>query len=253
MVVLILFLFGLVIGSFLNVLIDRAPLSESILWGRSHCDYCKKPLRWFELLPVVSYVVQKGMCRRCHKKLRVQYPIVELTNAVFYGAIAWSLGPITTLADIGMLLAILLFTSSSLAIVVADFLYQLIPDGSIVMLIVASLIRITVSPASAVTHIGSAVGAFGVLYFLWWVTRGKGMGFGDVKLAGALGLFFGFPDIVLSFYIAFLTGAIVGVILMLGKRAGMKTKIAFGPFLIFGAIVTLVFSQPIYTLWFSLI
>ena len=254
MLIILLIIFGLAVGSFLNVLIDRAPLDESILWGRSHCDYCKKPLRWFELIPLFSYIAQRGKCRRCHKKLRIQYPLVEGTNAVIYGAIAYFVSPIASFGDVVGFLGLLFFASSALAIVVADVLYQLIPDGAIVLLFLASLARFYGVPVQSIwPTVLSSLGAFGIFYFLWWITRGKGMGFGDVKLAGVLGLFLGFPDTILAFYVAFLTGAVVGVILMLGKHAGMKTKIAFGPFLIFGAIVAVLFSQPMYRLWYMLV
>ncbi|MBP9814637.1 prepilin peptidase [Candidatus Woesebacteria bacterium] len=253
MLILLLCIIGLAIGSFLNVLIDRAPLDESILWGRSHCDYCKKPLRWFELIPLFSYMAQGGRCRRCHKSLRLQYPIVEGVNALLFGVIAWQFGPIVSVIDLVGLFGLLFFASAALSIVVADSLYQLIPDGSIMLIFISAGMRLASAPSEIIANLMSAVVAYAIFYFLWWITRGKGMGFGDVKLAGVLGLFLGFPDTILAFYIAFLTGAVVGVILILGRRAGMKTKIAFGPFLIFGAIATLLFSQPIYRLWFMFV
>lgn len=247
MLIILSIIFGLAVGSFLNVLIDRAPLDESVLWGRSHCDYCKKPLRWFELVPLFSYLVQRGTCRRCHKKLRLQYPLVEGANAVIYGVIMYFASPIVSLGGVIGLVGLLFFASGALAIVVADVLYQLIPDGAIILLFLASLARFFEEPMQSVwPMVLSAVGAFGIFYFLWWVTRGKGMGFGDVKLAGVLGLFLGFPDTILACYVAFLTGAIVGVILLIGKRAGLKTKIAFGPFLILGAIISVLFGPEIY-------
>lgn len=253
MVILLLCIIGLAVGSFVNVLIDRAPLDESILWGRSHCDFCKKPLRWFELIPLFSYISQQGKCRRCHKKLRIQYPLVEVANAVVFGTVAWFWGPIASVADIAALFAVLFFSSAALSIVVADVLYQLIPDGAIVLILLSAVLRFAITPSSIGASVLSGCVAFGIFYFLWWITRGKGMGFGDVKLAGVLGAFLGFPDIASALYIAFLTGAVVGVILMIGKRAGMKTKIAFGPFLIFGTIITLLFSQQIYRLWYMFV
>ena len=251
--ILLICIVGLVVGSFLNVLIDRAPLDESVLWGRSHCDHCKKPLRWFELIPVLSYVLQRGRCRRCRKQLRLQSPIIEAANAILFGFIAWYWGPISSLSDVAGFFGLLLFASAALSIVVADVLYQLIPDGAIVLILLASAVQYTNAPDRIPIGIVSAMVAFGLFYFLWWITREKGMGFGDVKLAGALGLFLGFPDIVLALYIAFLTGAVVGVILMVGKRAGLKTKLAFGPFLILGTVGALMFSQQLYQLWYSLV
>jgi leader peptidase (prepilin peptidase)/N-methyltransferase len=160
--------------------------------------------------------------------------------------VAWSLGSIGTLLALLHAIGLLFFLSAGLTILVADTLYQLIPDGAIILIILASFLRLAGSPSLFVPHIGSALMAFGLFYFLWWITREKGMGFGDVKLAGVLGLFLGYPDIVLALYCAFLTGAVVGVILIIGNHAGMKTKIAFGPFLIIGAVVSVWFGPYIY-------
>lgn len=219
MTVLIFFLLGLCVGSFLNVLADRLPRDESVFWGRSHCDYCKKPLRWYELIPVVSFVLQAGRCRRCRKKLSLRYPLIELiTGAAFVMLPAqyWVL------------------FSSFLVIFIADFTTQIIPDS---MLLAAAANALVVGP-----HFLSAVAAGAFFYMLWFVTRGRGMGFGDVKLAAVLGLFLGYTRIIVAVYAAFLTGAAVGVILMLAGKKGWKSKIAFGPFLILGTVVSLLWN-----------
>ncbi len=219
MTVLIFFLLGLCVGSFLNVLADRLPRDESVFWGRSHCDYCKKPLRWYELIPVVSFVLQAGRCRRCRKKLSLRYPLIELiTGAAFVMLPAqyWVL------------------FSSFLVIFIADFTTQIIPDS---MLLAAAANALVVGP-----HFLSALAAGAFFYMLWFVTRGRGMGFGDVKLAAVLGLFLGYPRIIVAVYAAFLTGAAVGVILMLAGKKGWKSKIAFGPFLILGTVVSLLWN-----------
>lgn len=237
MVVIILFLFGLAIGSFLNVLIDRSPHEESFLWGRSHCDWCHKTLRWFELIPLVSYLVQKGRCLRCHKKLSWQYPIIELcTGTLFLLLYQYGIGA-------------LLVASAFLVIVVADSKYQLIPDSAVIALLIAGLIQLWVTPGQWWMYATAALGCSTIFLFLWWVTRGRGMGYGDVKLSGALGLLLGYPLSIVALYIAFLTGALVGVILILRRKARMKTKIAFGPFLIFGATVAMGWGGDLLQWW----
>lgn len=231
------FLIGLSLGSFLNVLADRLPHGQSVLWGRSHCDHCKKTLRWFELLPVISYLLQRGRCLRCHKPLSVQYPLVEIVTAI---------GFILLYPRIDTMIIF----SSLLVLFVSDLKYQILPDSMIVVGSVGTLISILALPApQLLTHILSAAGGFFFLYILWALTRGRGMGFGDVKLAILMGLLLGFPGTLIAFYVAFLTGAVVGVILILSGAAGWKSKIAFGPFLIFGTAVAFLWSQQIMTWW----
>jgi leader peptidase (prepilin peptidase)/N-methyltransferase len=224
-----IFILGLLIGSFANVLIDRLPNGESIWWGRSHCDHCKQQLRWFELIPVVSFLLQGSRCRRCHKKFSVQYPIVELITAIGF---------------------VLLFPHSVsyyvlfialLVIFVADLKYQIIPDS---MIVIGCLAAIWTG-----IHLIPAICSFAFFFVLWLVTKKKGMGFGDVKFAFFMGLVLGFPGIVIALYIAFLTGAFVGVILMVGKNKTWKSAIAFGPFLVLGTVVALVWQPQLVALW----
>lgn len=212
MTTVFLFIFGLLVGSFVNVLIDRLPRGENVLWGRSRCDHCKKTLRWFELIPIFSFLIQRGRCRRCRKKLSIQYPLVELATGIGF----------TFLHSFPLCLLFI----SLLVIFVADCKYQIIPDSMIVLGILGAL--------WAGAHLTPAIGSFAFLYLLWVVTRGRGMGFGDVKFAFLMGLFLGFPGVVAAFYVAFLTGALVAVILILGRKKTWKSKIAFGPFLVVG-------------------
>lgn len=242
-------IFGLTIGSFLNVLIDRSPFSQSVLWGRSYCDHCKKTLRWFELIPLLSYIAQLGKCRRCHKYLRVQYPFVEAVTGLLFGIIFWMFQDKLFMGNWTEFSAMIFFASAAIVIVVADARFQLIPDTSIVLIVIASLIRWIEMPQNILVSMISAFGSFSLFYFLWWITHKKGMGFGDVKLACALGLFLSFPKIIVALYVAFLTGALVGVILIIVKYAGLKSKIAFGPFLIFGALVAVFWGSAIIHLW----
>lgn len=228
---LFLFLLGISVGSFLNVLIDRLPKGQTI-WGRSQCDYCKKTLRWYELIPIVSYLMQGGRCRRCHRMLSVQYPLVELATG--FGFIL-----------LPNMFHLLIFCSL-LVIFVADLKYQIIPDSMLLLGVVGAIGEIW-------QNIGA--GLLGALFFLllWSITRGRGMGFGDVKLAGLLGLLLGYPRIVIALYGAFLTGAAVGVILILRGKAKPKTKIAFGPFMIFGALLATIWGARILEWWKGLL
>lgn len=222
---LLVFVLGLCVGSFLNVLIDRLPKGESIWFGQSRCDWCKKPLRWFELIPLLSYVLQHGRCRRCHKKLSLQYPIVELITGIGFVVLPWTDW---------------LIFSSLLVIFVADLKYMIIPDSMVVLGVMGVITRAHWLPAIAAS-----------LFFLllYLITRGRGMGLGDVKLSFLLGFWLGFPRIVIAIYLAFLTGALVGVTLILRGKKGLKSKIAFGPFLVLGAGIAYVYSEQILEWW----
>lgn len=220
-------LFGLAVGSFLNVLIDRLPRGRNVITGRSTCDYCGKTLRWFELIPLISFLVQRGRCRRCHKKLSWQYPIVELATAagfIFFTPSYW------------------IIFSSLLVIFVADLKYQIIPDSMVVLGVIGVLGVIR-------ENFIAGIGASAFFLFLWLVTHGKGMGLGDVKLAFLMGLLLGFPNIIIASYLAFLTGAGVGVILILLGKKKLKEKIAFGPFLVTGTIIAYFFGNTLIVWW----
>jgi len=229
MTALFLFILGLLVGSFANVLIDRLPNGENVLWGRSRCDHCKKNLRWYELIPVVSYVVQSGKCRRCHTRLSVQYPVIELVTGS--GFVLLYPHPVP----------FYLVFISLLVIGVADVKYQIIPDSMIVLGSLGAL--------WAGAHLVPAIGSFAFLYCVWAATRGRGMGFGDVKFAFFMGLLLGFPGIVIAFYVAFLTGALAGVILILGRKKTWKSKIAFGPFLVVGTVAAWVWQPQFLAVW----
>lgn len=224
-----IFLFGLAVGSFLNVLIDRLPRGKNVITGRSVCDHCKKTLRWFELIPLLSWVAQGGRCRRCHERISWQYPLVELVTAVGF-------------VVIGPSYWYWLIFSSLLVIFVADLKYQIIPDSMIVVGIIGVLLQ---GLALWLSAFGAA--AFFLLLFL--ATRGRAMGLGDVKLAFLLGLLLGYPRIVVALYLAFLTGAGVGVILILARKKRLKSKIAFGPFLILGAVIAYFWGEQMIEWW----
>ena len=223
------FLLGLCVGSFLNVLADRLPKGQDVLWGRSRCDHCHRTLRWFELIPIVSFVSQGGRCRRCHKRLSFQYPIVEL---------------VVGLGFMYLPVQYWIIFSGLLVIVISDLKYQIIPDSMVFIAAIGSFF------ASA--HVLTGLASMALFWAIWRLTRGRGMGFGDVKLAGVLGLFLGFPLILFALYAAFLTGAVAGVILMMTGRKTLKSKIAFGPFLVFGTALALVLQTTFKNIWTNL-
>jgi leader peptidase (prepilin peptidase)/N-methyltransferase len=184
---------------------------------------------------------------RCHKHLRIQYPLIELVTGLAFAAVLPSSFPLTVPAVV-WIGSTLLVVCCAIVILVADTRWQLIPDGAVVGLILAALVRLPYVSQSTQFWMSGVIAAL-VFYVLWNITRGRGMGFGDVKLAGALGLLLGHPRTIIALYVAFLTGAIYGVILMMGRRAKMKSKIAFGPFMILGALASVLWGAELLSYW----
>ncbi|TXG76518.1 prepilin peptidase [Candidatus Dojkabacteria bacterium] len=234
------FILGIVIGSFLNVIIDRIPRGEKIT-GRSHCESCSKTLKWFDLVPVFSFLLTQGKCRYCHSPLSYQYPIVEILTGVLF-LYSFLIFPILLLPF--YLFFILIF----IVIFFIDLKYGIIPDKIIFPALPIAVIYILLSNQNLLVHILSGILSFSFFYALYLFTRRKGMGFGDVKFALLLGLVLGFPGTIIALYVAFLTGAAVGSILILWKKKKMKSEVPFGPFLVLGCIVTIFFSDQIINL-----
>ena len=243
MTVLILFLLGLAVGSFLGVLAERLPKGQDVLVTRSHCDFCKHKLTASELIPVVSWVIQGGRSACCHKKLSVRYPLLEICTALLFVLLYWTHG-----TNVIQLVGILIIFCSLVVMFFADWSTHIIPDSMIVSGLVGVVLFhwIDVSSITLIHLVLSGGGAGLFFFFLWLGTRGRGMGFGDVKLSFLLGVWLGFPRILITLYVAFLTGAGVGVILMMLRKKSLKSTIAFGPFLIFGSIVAFFWGDVVW-------
>ncbi|RJQ37039.1 prepilin peptidase [Candidatus Microgenomates bacterium] len=249
--IIFLFILGLCIGSFLNVLIDRLPRNETILKGRSHCENCKKKLAWHDLIPLLSFVLLKGKCRYCKSPISLYYPVVELMTGVLFVLVAinfqFSIFNFQSNSNFQifnsslMALIFQLFIISSLIVVFfTDLKYGIIPDKIIIPSILISLFYFFIIYNSLfISHLISGIGAFLFFLLLFLITRGKGMGFGDVKFSFLMGLFLGYPKIGVAFYIAFLTGAFVSLILISWRKKEIKATIPFGPFLVIGTLVSM--------------
>jgi len=246
----IFFILGLIIGSFLNVVIVRLETNESILFSRSHCPHCHTPLKWFELIPLLSFVFQKGRCRYCQKKISWQYPLVELATGFLF-LVIYSLG--FQIWELGFYLLIACFL---LIVFVYDFKYYLIPDEVIypaigLSIIFNFLVFLRILPAGQNSDFilnwwnpflsGFLVSGF--FLFLILITKGKGMGLGDVKLGFLMGLLLGWPRIIIALVLSFASGALVGLLLVFLKRKTLKSKIPFGPFLTASTLLTLLFGH----------
>ena len=241
---LFIFLCGLAVGSFLNVLADRFSRNESITKGRSYCESCKKTLGVLDLVPLFSFLYLQGKCRYCKTKLSWYYPIVEVTTGILFVATFWW----TQTNFPSLPIIYYLFLVSSLIVVFfADIKYGIIPDKILFPAIFISFFYLFfTTPHALPAHLLSALGAFLFFFLIFLLTRGKGMGFGDVKFAFLMGLVLGFPNIVVSLYIAFLTGAFISLILIIGGKKKLHgSTIPFGPFLVFGMLVTMYFGETI--------
>lgn len=248
-----LFVFGAIIGSFLNVLADRLPKGQNPWRGRSHCDHCRKTLQSLDLVPLISFAFLRGRCRYCHKKLSLQYPLVELLTGSLYVFLFYYFGSTNLYgldAHFLLLFASLLVVFSTLIVIfISDVKYQIIPDEMSLVLVGSAALWVFSSEVSWLQHVVSAICAAAFFYAIYLLTHKRGMGFGDVKLSFGLGLWLGFPRIITGLYVAFLTGGLLSLILLISKRKHLGQKIAFGPFLIIGAIASFFVGNRLWS-WF---
>ena len=266
------FIIGLVFGSFLNVVVYRLKSGEPIGLSCSFCPYCKTTLKWYDLVPLLSFICLCGRCRYCHKKISWQYPIVEILSGLIWVIVAYksnfqfSIFNFQSISNFQFLNFIyyIFILSALLVIAVYDFKWRIIPDKIVYPAIAAALIfnlfeiskyqnleilkylniEIFIWPLLV------AIVAFLFFFLIFYFSNGKAMGLGDAKLAFLIGLFLGHPLAVAAFMLAFVIGAASGIILIgLGKifshykKWGMKSQIAFGPFLVLGAFLAFFFSD----------
>ncbi len=244
MVLIYLFVVGLAIGSFLNVLSDRLPKGKSIL-GRSQCDFCHKKLSAKDLVPVFSFLLLQGRCRYCNRKLSVRYPMVELLTGLFF-IISWVYLPetnvIVKIFSLGLI-------SGLIVIFFADWKYTIIPDQIIITLLLFSISIFYLTGGLGwsfwLNHLLAGVTLVLPLLLIYLITKGRGMGLGDVKFAFVIGFYLGLIAGFFALYFAFIAGAIFGLILVFIQKKKLKDAIAFGPFLALGFLIMLFFGQQI--------
>jgi len=230
-------LYGLIFGSFFNVVGLRVPKGESIVTPPSHCASCQRSLSWFELIPVFSWLALRGRCRTCREHISIVYPIVEAaTAASFVGVfIQWG----WTLECYLCWVAI-----SVLAIITAaDFAYYKIPNKVLIPgIVVLFVLRLITHPLGLWTYLIGAVGGFVILYGIALVSKG-GMGFGDVKLFFFVGLYVGFENMILTMILASCLGLVYGLALRLRGKLARRQRIAFGPFIALACVLAEIFGE----------
>lgn len=244
MLIFISFLFGAIVGSFLNVCIYRLPREESIVFPGSHCPYCKTPIRFYDNIPIISYIFLRGKCRYCSHSISPQYPIIEWLTA---------LSSVLLFIKYGISLNYLIyfaFVSALIVITVIDLYHQIIPD-------VISLPGIGVGLLSSlilsnITFWESLIGIIsggGILFLVavgyQWLFKREGMGGGDVKLLAMIGAFLGWKSVFLTIILSSFIGSVVGIVLIAIKGKNLKYAIPFGPFLSLGAVISLFYQNEI--------
>jgi leader peptidase (prepilin peptidase) / N-methyltransferase len=246
------FIFGSIIGSFLNVCIYRIPRSLSIVWPSSQCPSCSRPIRAWDNIPILSFLVLGGKCRNCGVKISFRYPLVEALNAFFYVFLSWRFGISWDFLVYGV------FCSALIVITFIDLDFQIIPDritlpGIPLGLLAGSLLL--PDPflrAAQLGWKGSLIGALSGFLFYYFVAvagekifKKEAMGGGDIKMMAMVGGFLGWKGIILTTFLGSLIGSVIGIFMIIFKGRERGSLIPFGPFLALGAVVSLFFGQEI--------
>jgi leader peptidase (prepilin peptidase)/N-methyltransferase len=236
-------LFGLAIGSFLNVVIARVPAGRSLVRPGSACPGCSALLKWYDNIPVLSFLVLRGRCRACGMTISWRYPIVEMVTAVVLVLAYVALGPSADFAVAVVLLAALI------AITGIDLQHQLIPDAiTLPGILVGLLLNLATGRISWVESvIGILVGG-GLFVAIILVSRG-GMGGGDLKLGAMLGAFLGWKALLFALFVAIVLGGVVGTVLLVTGLRGRKDPVPFGPFLAAGGAMALFWGERVFDWW----
>ncbi len=268
----IVFLFGLIVGSFLNVCIARLPREQSIVTPRSHCPRCKAPILWYDNIPIISFLALRGRCRTCGLPISWRYPVVELLNGLLF---LWAFVEFEFTGEAGLVMAM---CSALIVITFIDLDHQIIPDvitlpGMVIGLIAAPFFMSAVGPPmafglgrlapSAGTYLTGFVNSFvglvlgaAPLFLIGWfwekLRKVEAMGGGDVKFMGMVGSFLGWKGAFLTIMLGALTGSLAGVTLIALKKHQPDKVIPFGPYLALGTLLTLFCGSDIITWYFGM-
>ena len=244
-------LLGLIIGSFSNVCIYRIPRQESLIRPGSHCPKCNQPIKFYDNIPLVSFIILKGKCRYCKEKISWQYPLVEFLTAVLYLLLFLGYG-------LQLVTFVYMFFCSALIIITfIDLKENIIPDVlSLPFLLLGFLMSFFLKNLSPINSLLSILAGGGVLLLVAilgsFLFKKEAMGGGDIKLAAMVGAFLGWQLTLLSLFLSFFTGAIIGIVILI-KNKGESDPIPFGPFIALGTIIALFFGHSIINWYLSLV
>lgn len=261
------FAFACFFGSFLNVVVDRLPRSEGFVTGRSYCESCKRNLSWHDLVPILSFLYLGGKCRYCRSQLSYYYPVVEAMTGLFFAVTLYLIFGadvfINALQPAYLLDAVYFLALDAFLIIVffTDLKYGIIPFKIVFSAIAITLVWYVFLPVILRSHplpfypfqgnfwlnyLLSALGIFLFFFSIFFASKGRGLGFGDVVYVILMGLVLGFPKIILGVYIAFLSGALLSILLVTLKKKKLHGgTIPFGPFLVLGTVISLYWGEII--------
>mgnify|MGYP000314927943 CR=1 FL=1 len=231
------FILGAIIGSFINVVVYRLPRNMSIIYPSSHCPFCKKRLRFYELIPILSFLFQKGRCRNCKAKIPERYFLIEIINALLFLILFNKFGFNIYFLKYALFISLLVIVSF------IDLEHYIISNEVVFFGVIAGILFAFLEKNFMAYFLGAILGLF-VMTLIYLFSRG-GMGAGDVKLAFLIGLFVGKKLILLSLLISFVVGAFIGILLILSKIKNRKDPIPFGPYLSIGAVFTIFYGEEI--------
>lgn len=234
---LVVFLYGIVIGSFLNVVILRTPLKQSLSKERSHCMTCGSQLRWFDLIPLFSWLALKGRCRKCKAPISKQYPIIEALNGIVY---------VITFVAKGFTLTTVVYClmfSALIALSVIDFRTYEIPVGFNYFILTLGLITVALDYRNWKDYLIGLLAVSVLLAIIYYASSGRAIGGGDVKLMGAAGLVLGWKLIILAFFLGCILGSVIHLLRM--KLTKAEHVLAMGPYLSVGIMISTLFGNEL--------
>lgn len=238
---IIVLIYGLIIGSFLNVCIYRIPLNQSIAYPPSNCPSCNSQLKWKDLMPVISYIILKGKCRYCGEKISIRYPMQELFTAIVFLFTYYNFG-FTLYFFKFVILFCFLIVISNIDIKHQD-VYIVTTIPAIAIGVAFAIVEQCFSVGSIINYLIGGLIAAGVIALIVYITGA--MGEGDIEIAGLCGIFLGWKLTIVMMILAFVTGGVIGIVLIATKVKGRKDYIAFGPFLALGTTLAIFFGNLI--------
>jgi leader peptidase (prepilin peptidase) / N-methyltransferase len=240
--------FGAIVGSFLNVVVYRVPLGQSVVSPPSRCPQCNHRLRWFDNIPIVGWLLLSGRCRTCQNPISIQYPAVELATALLFLLVVWLTPPGPLLVTRLLLVCILIVLFG------IDLEHQILPNSITLPGIVAGVLLSTIAPPGLRDALIGVVLGGGILYAIAWGyylwRREEGLGMGDVKMLAMVGAFLGWKAVLVTLVFSSFSGAIIGMALISAQRGTMKLALPFGTFLALGALLAMFVGEPLVT-WYA--
>jgi leader peptidase (prepilin peptidase)/N-methyltransferase len=247
----LVFIFGALVGSFLNVCICRMPKNESVVSPPSHCPRCDYRIHWYDNIPLISYLLLHGKCRGCGSRISWQYPLVELLNGLLTLALFLRFGPTVSFP------VLFLFCSALVVITFIDLEHQIIPDEiSLPGVVIGFLCSFVLPDLSWLESLLGILLGGGILllvaYGYQWLTGKDGMGGGDIKLLAMMGAFLGWKSVLFILFASSLTGSVIGITMMMVQKKDTKLAIPFGPYLASGAVLYIFFGRQIIAWYLNL-